>query len=172
MIDAESQAAVAALFRAEAENLFAFAWAALTQGAAETAQDLVQQTFQAAILAWAEVRERSAEGQRRWLYQVLKNKAIDDWRKQRRICPADAVEVESPSMSKAQMSAARCCARRRCRSAGTSSQKCRPIAPTWRSCTGRRTGPPARSPRIGASCRAWCAGIYARHNGVPAIRRP
>ncbi|MCP9953811.1 RNA polymerase sigma factor [Actinomadura madurae] len=96
MISPEEQAAVCVLFRAEAEGLFAFAWAALTQGDAETARDLVQQTFQAAILAWADLAVRDTEGQRRWLYRVLKNKAIDEWRKQRRVCPVDEVETDDP----------------------------------------------------------------------------
>ncbi|MEU6040589.1 sigma-70 family RNA polymerase sigma factor [Actinomadura sp. NPDC047616] len=96
MIDPEWQPEIAALFRAEAENLFGFAWAALTQGDTETASDLVQQTFQAAVQAWAELRMRSPEGQRRWLYRVLKNKAIDEWRKRRRIHLVDEVAVEDP----------------------------------------------------------------------------
>ncbi|MFI0479706.1 RNA polymerase sigma factor [Actinomadura sp. 9N215] len=94
MISPEQKTDVAALFRAEAEGLFAFAWAALTQGDDEAARDLVQQTFQAAVLAWAELEVRDAEGQRRWLFRVLKNKAIDEWRKQRRVCSVDEVEAD------------------------------------------------------------------------------
>jgi RNA polymerase sigma-70 factor (ECF subfamily) len=44
------------------------------------AQDLVQETFQAAAVQWGALRTYDASGRRAWLYQVLKNKVFDQWR--------------------------------------------------------------------------------------------
>ncbi|WUI03908.1 RNA polymerase sigma factor [Spirillospora sp. NBC_00431] len=94
---------MASLFRAESPRLFAFA-CALTQGDRIRADDLVQQSFQAAALAWSELCTRDGNGKRAWLYRVLRNKEIDEWRVNRRLCSendledgSDLGEVPDPS---------------------------------------------------------------------------
>lgn len=48
------------------------------------AEDLVMQVFQAAAEKWSELRARGAEGQRQWLFIVLRNKTVDYFRKAER----------------------------------------------------------------------------------------
>ncbi|MCZ4604422.1 sigma factor [Streptomyces sp. Lzd4kr] len=43
------------------------------------AHDAVQETFQAAALQWAVLRNYDESRQRAWLYRVLKNKVFDHW---------------------------------------------------------------------------------------------
>jgi len=72
--------AVACLFRAEAAGLFGYA-STLPNVSRSDAEDLVQVTFQAAATEWDRQLEfLDHESRRRWLYRVLRNKAIDQWR--------------------------------------------------------------------------------------------
>ncbi|MDX3109417.1 RNA polymerase sigma factor [Nonomuraea angiospora] len=62
------------------------------------AEDLVHITFQAAALCWDELAARDSEGRRRWLFAVLRNKAIDEWRRNWRQQPcADLPEPIHPA---------------------------------------------------------------------------
>lgn len=79
-ISAETAEAVAGVFRAEAAGLFGYACTLPNVGRTD-AEDLVQMTFQAAVMEW----ERTLcgldqESCRKWLYRVLRNKAVDQWR--------------------------------------------------------------------------------------------
>ena len=79
-IPAETAEAVATLFRAESSGLFGYA-CTLPNVNRSDAEDLVQVTFQAAALAWEHpLRALDQESRRRWLYRVLRNKAIDQCR--------------------------------------------------------------------------------------------
>ena len=79
-IPAETAEAVAMLFRAEAADLFSYA-CTLPNVRRPDAEDLVQITFQAAAMAWErQLRASDLESRRRWLYRVLRHKAIDQWR--------------------------------------------------------------------------------------------
>jgi RNA polymerase sigma-70 factor, ECF subfamily len=79
-IPRETAEAVAGLFRAEAAGLFAFA-STLPNVSRSDAEDLVQVTFQAAATEWCrQLDSLDHESRRRWLYRVLRNKAIDQWR--------------------------------------------------------------------------------------------
>ena len=50
------------------------------------AEDSVQEAFHAAALAWDDkLAGRSPEDRRRWLFSVVKNKTIDQWRKDRNL---------------------------------------------------------------------------------------
>jgi RNA polymerase sigma-70 factor (ECF subfamily) len=75
--------AVERLYLAESSKLFRYAQL-LTQGDRSKAEDLVQKVFEAAATGWADV-PRDDEGRRRWLFRVLRNKAIDLWREESRI---------------------------------------------------------------------------------------
>jgi RNA polymerase sigma factor (sigma-70 family) len=79
-ISAEAADAVEVLFRAEAARLFGYA-CTLPSVSRSDAEDLLQVTFYAAAVEWE--RRLSCldeESRRRWLYRVLRNKAIDQWR--------------------------------------------------------------------------------------------
>jgi RNA polymerase sigma-70 factor, ECF subfamily len=79
-ISAEAAEAVAWLFQAEAAGLFGYARTLPNVGRPD-AEDLVQMTFQAAAVEWERILcNLDQESRRRWLYRVLKNKAIDQWR--------------------------------------------------------------------------------------------
>lgn len=68
------------LFRAEAPALFRRA-RVLTRGNRDAAEDLVQEVFEAAAIEnWDEVGFLGNEDRRRWLFTVLKRKAVDRWR--------------------------------------------------------------------------------------------
>jgi RNA polymerase sigma factor (sigma-70 family) len=71
---------VAELYRAEASGLFNRALV-LTQADRRAAEDLVQQVFEASIKSWSSVGPRRDEDRRRWLFVVLRRRAIDRWRK-------------------------------------------------------------------------------------------
>lgn len=74
------------LYQQEAGNLYGYArsrrW--LQQSDVE---DLVQTTFHEAIRAWDKVEPLGSDGRRRWLRQVLRNKAVDLWRKHHAVDP-------------------------------------------------------------------------------------
>jgi RNA polymerase sigma-70 factor (ECF subfamily) len=76
------------LFIREATELSAYA-RSLPGTVACTAEDLVQTAFHEAIFAWRTVGPYAPDEQRRWLRRVLKNKAIDDYRKHRRVDVVD-----------------------------------------------------------------------------------
>ncbi len=79
-ISPETAEAVAGLFRAEAAGLFSYAHT-LPNVSRYDAEDLVQVTFQAAATEWERrLCSLDQESQRKWLYRVLRNKAIDQWR--------------------------------------------------------------------------------------------
>ncbi|MFJ6671801.1 RNA polymerase sigma factor [Actinosynnema sp. NPDC091369] len=75
---------IADLYLREAGDLFRYG-RSLPGTSAEDAKDLVQTAFQELVRAWAEVGGRAPVEHRRWLRRVLKNKAIDDWRKTRAV---------------------------------------------------------------------------------------
>lgn len=70
---------VACLFATVAQDLHRFA-CRLTHGDNALAEDLVQEVFKAAALKWDEVRKKDLDRQRAWLFRVLKNKEISNWR--------------------------------------------------------------------------------------------
>jgi RNA polymerase sigma-70 factor (ECF subfamily) len=70
------------LYRQEADDLYKYA---CSLDRASESWDLVQTTFHEAIRAWREVGRYGPDERRRWLRRVLKNKAIDLWRKQKMI---------------------------------------------------------------------------------------
>jgi DNA-directed RNA polymerase specialized sigma24 family protein len=73
------QAAVEILFRARAPLLHRRALL-FTRGDRDRANDLVLDTFLAAIARWRHVEQWEHDQQERWLYRVLHNKAVDMWR--------------------------------------------------------------------------------------------
>lgn len=79
------------LFRAESEALFRHA-CAISEVDHSKAEDLVQTTFVAAIDNWSRLSLLDPEQRRQWLHTVLKNKAIDQWRKGRRLRLMDEYE--------------------------------------------------------------------------------
>lgn len=69
------------LYRREAGDLYRYA-CSISQGGASEPWDLVQTTFHEAIRAWRKVGQYGPDERRKWLRRVLKNKAVDLWRKQ------------------------------------------------------------------------------------------
>ena len=67
------------LFNACSSWLFGLG-CAITQGDADHASDLVQDTFEAAARTWTTVRDLSPNQQRAWLRSTLTNKAISAFR--------------------------------------------------------------------------------------------
>ena len=78
-IPSETAEAVATLFRAEASGLFRYA-CTLPNVNRSDAEDFVQVTFQAAAVGWEQLSVLDPESRRKWLYRVLRNKSIDQWR--------------------------------------------------------------------------------------------
>jgi RNA polymerase sigma-70 factor (ECF subfamily) len=79
-ISRETAEAVGGLFRVEAAGLFGYA-RTLPNVSRADAEDLVQVTFQTAAMEWErQLCCLDPESRRRWLYRVLRNKAIDQWR--------------------------------------------------------------------------------------------
>ncbi|RUL95126.1 sigma-70 family RNA polymerase sigma factor [Verrucosispora sp. FIM060022] len=72
------------LYLHEAEDLYRYAHSRSWIRAGD-AHDLVQTTFHEAIRAWEKVEPLGVDERRRWLRQVLRNKAVDVWRKQNRV---------------------------------------------------------------------------------------
>lgn len=68
------------LFSSYAPSLFGLG-CAISQSDTELANDLVQDTFEAAARAWEIVRELSPNEQRAWLRTTLTNKAVDAFRR-------------------------------------------------------------------------------------------
>jgi DNA-directed RNA polymerase specialized sigma24 family protein len=76
-ISDEAADAVELLFMTEAAGLFRYAWT-LPGASHSDAEDLVQVTFYAAAAQWERLLSQlDDESRRRWLYRVLRNKAID-----------------------------------------------------------------------------------------------
>jgi RNA polymerase sigma factor (sigma-70 family) len=71
---------LAAFFAAHDRWLFGHA-CVRTQGGRELAADLVQDTFEAAAIAWAALREHPGDRQRAWLLGTLAHKDISDLRR-------------------------------------------------------------------------------------------
>lgn len=67
------------LFIAVAPELFCFA-RRIVQGDYACAEDLVQEVFHDAALAWEVLGARDVGLQRAWLFKVLKNKATSQWK--------------------------------------------------------------------------------------------
>lgn len=90
-ISDEAADAVEVLFRAEAARLFSYACTLPGVGRSD-AEDLVQVTFYAAAVEWERLSLLDEESRRRWLYRVLRNKAVDQWRagESRRLSPVPA----------------------------------------------------------------------------------
>lgn len=85
LITARTAKEVEDLFRAEAPALFKRA-RVLTRGDRDAAEDLVQEVFEAAAIEnWGTVGPLGAEDRRRWLFRVLMHKAVDRWRKEKRM---------------------------------------------------------------------------------------
>jgi RNA polymerase sigma-70 factor, ECF subfamily len=81
------------LYRQEADDLYKYA-CSISCGCGSEAWDLVQTAFQEAIRAWQQVGPYGPDEHRKWLRRVLRNKAIDLWRKQNVI--ALAADVSHP----------------------------------------------------------------------------
>ncbi|MEU6025246.1 sigma factor [Micromonospora sp. NPDC047134] len=85
------------LYLLEAEDLHRYAHSRSWVRACD-AQDLVQITFHEAVGAWEKVEPLGSDERRRWLRQVLRNKAVDLWRvaeagRSGRRCPRPAPAV-------------------------------------------------------------------------------
>lgn len=78
-ISEEIAAEVERLFIAVAPELFCFA-RRIVQGDYAHAEDLVQEVFHDAALAWKILGARDVGLQRAWLFKTLKNKAISRWK--------------------------------------------------------------------------------------------
>lgn len=75
---------VADLFLEVAPDLRRFA-VKLTQGDCPAADDLVQEVFHDAALAWSVLHERDSGQRRAWLFTVVRNKAFSRWRADARV---------------------------------------------------------------------------------------
>lgn len=96
-IPPEIAAQVGELFDLTAADLFVFA-RTLPNVDRMYAEDLVQTTFHEAALSWEQIATRDLEGRRKWLFSVLRNKAIDTWRRNKRQQPeADPPERADPT---------------------------------------------------------------------------
>jgi RNA polymerase sigma-70 factor, ECF subfamily len=78
----EDAADISRMFRETSADLYAYA-CTLPGIDRHRADDLVQEAFKAAAVAWDSLARRDREGRRRWLFKVLRNKAIDQWRKEK-----------------------------------------------------------------------------------------
>ncbi|REF00793.1 RNA polymerase sigma factor [Thermomonospora umbrina] len=77
---------VGKLYLQVAPALFGYA-CTLPQVDRARAEDLVQMAFQEAAVCWVRLAALDVEGRRRWLFTVLRNKAIDEWRRNGRVRP-------------------------------------------------------------------------------------
>lgn len=91
MNDADPPWDAAVLYRATMPSLFVRA-RLLAQGDRQQAEDLVQDAFVEALRGWDKVGALRPEGQQRWLFAVLVNKAVDTWRRIGRIDVTDTFD--------------------------------------------------------------------------------
>jgi RNA polymerase sigma factor (sigma-70 family) len=92
-------AELSSFFAAHDQWLFGHA-CVRTRGDRELAADLVQDTFEAAARAWAELRLHASDRQRAWLLGTLANKNISDFRRKeafRRRQPDIHARYEGPA---------------------------------------------------------------------------
>jgi RNA polymerase sigma factor (sigma-70 family) len=83
------------LFLDSASSLFSYA-RTLPQVDSFAADDLVQETFHDAALSWHKLAGRDAEGRRKWLFAAVRNKAIDQWRRDIHCTPSPTlIELSS-----------------------------------------------------------------------------
>ncbi|WP_433462657.1 RNA polymerase sigma factor [Spirillospora sp. CA-128828] len=88
---------VGKLYVQTAQALFGYA-CTLPQVDPARAEDLVQVAFQEAAVCWDKLAALDAERRRQWLFRVVRNKAIDEWRRNRRVQPdADPAEHGHPA---------------------------------------------------------------------------
>ncbi|WP_445520381.1 RNA polymerase sigma factor [Streptomyces sp. NEAU-174] len=92
-ISGEYRAEIASLYRELTGELRSFA-TRLLYGEPDTAQDIIQEVFQAAALNWEQLRCLGRDRQRAWLFRVVKNKVFDHWGVTRRQVPLPDVEFE------------------------------------------------------------------------------
>jgi RNA polymerase sigma-70 factor (ECF subfamily) len=88
-------AEIAKLFLDTAAELHAYA-CTLPNVDESKADDLVQEAFNAAALTWDKLAGRDRSGRRAWLFAVVRNKTIDQWRKDRSSVPSPKL-LEAPS---------------------------------------------------------------------------
>lgn len=88
---------VGKLYAHTASALFGYA-RTLPQVDSARAEDLVQVAFQEAAVCWHKLAVLDAGRRRQWLFRVVRNKAIDEWRRNRRVQPdADPAEYGRPA---------------------------------------------------------------------------
>jgi RNA polymerase sigma-70 factor, ECF subfamily len=71
---------VEALYQREADDLYKYA-CSISRGGRPEPQELLHRTFEDVVRAWRQVGLLGPDARRKWLRRVLKNKAIDEWRK-------------------------------------------------------------------------------------------
>lgn len=84
-ISERDAAEVAACYAEHAAFLYGFARVFTNGDPGQRAEDLVQETFEAAANAWGKLRKLDSDSQRAWLCVVLKNKVLTDLRRGRRL---------------------------------------------------------------------------------------
>jgi RNA polymerase sigma-70 factor (ECF subfamily) len=85
-VSEEISAEITQLFLKTAADLHAYA-RTLPGVEEHAADDLVQEAFKAAAVKWGDLARRDTEGQRCWLFTVVRYKAIDQWRRNRKCVP-------------------------------------------------------------------------------------
>jgi RNA polymerase sigma-70 factor (ECF subfamily) len=91
MNDADLPWDATVLYRATMPSLFIRA-RLLARGDRQQAEDLVHDAFVDALRSWDRVGALRPEGQQRWLFAVLVNKAVDTWRRIGRIDVTDTLD--------------------------------------------------------------------------------
>lgn len=86
-ISRESAAEVERLFVDVSAALFSYA-CTLPGIDRQAADDLVQEAFHDVALSWEKLANRDPGGRRQWLFRVVRNKAVDQWRKNGRCEPS------------------------------------------------------------------------------------
>ncbi|MGW0808066.1 RNA polymerase sigma factor [Nonomuraea sp. NPDC002799] len=114
-ISPQTAEAVAEFFQAEASGLFGYALTFPHIGRAD-AEDLIQVAFQAAAMEWGrQLCQLDQENKRKWLYRVLRNKAVDQWRSQLSMrLPSHPIEADPRSIQEPAHSALSSIAIQRC----------------------------------------------------------
>jgi RNA polymerase sigma-70 factor (ECF subfamily) len=88
---------VGKLYARTAPALFGYA-RTLPQVGPARAEDLVQVAFQEAAVCWDKLAALDGERRRQWLFAVVRNKAIDEWRRDRRVqAEADPADYARPA---------------------------------------------------------------------------